>query len=95
MGKPVPIPPSTKGPQHAVPCPHCGHPNDFRELQEHRVEVGDFAACDKCNGVMEVTAMQPVMVVHVRRRTDMKAQRPQRVGQSTTLSPQQARRLLR
>ncbi len=24
----------TKGPSHAVPCPHCGHRMDFRQLAE-------------------------------------------------------------
>lgn len=89
------IPPTTKGPQHAVPCPYCGQHNDFRELQEHRVEQGDFAECDKCSGVMEVVAVQPVTVVHVRRRPDKRPNPRQRTGQATTISAGQMRRLLR
>jgi len=89
------IPPTTKGPQHAVPCPTCGHPNDFRELNEHRAETGDFAECDRCSAVMEIVAMQNVTVVHVRRRPDIQPRPREKIGQSRTISPAQMRRLLR
>lgn len=87
------IPPVTQGPMHAVPCPHCGAPNDFRELESHKAEPGDTAACDACDGVMQITAMQPVTIVRVR-KIERKMAR-QRVGQATTIGQGQVRKLLR
>lgn len=94
MGKPQ-IPPTTKGPKHAVPCPTCGHPNDFREIDDHRAENGDLVTCDKCNHVMQIVAQQTVTIVAVRRRPDIPPQQRERVGQATTISPGQAKKLLR
>lgn len=92
---PKPTPNTTKGAEHAVPCPFCAHPNDFRELAEHRYETGDMAVCDKCNGVMEVAGKTSITVIHVRKRPDLRAQPKSGVRQSTTISPGQVRRLLR
>lgn len=91
--KPTQPPPNTNGPAHAVPCPHCGHPNDFRELESHQVDVGDLAACDKCDGVMKVTAKQNVVVVHVA-RINQKSPREKGPGGAQTISQAQANRLL-
>lgn len=88
-----PAPSTTKGPENAVPCPFCGHPNDFRELAEHRYETGDTAACDKCNGVMQVAGKQTVTVVHVR-RTNLPPARRSGVKQGTTISQGGLRKLL-
>lgn len=95
MAHKQPLPTTTKGAEHAVPCPYCGHPNDFRELAEHRYEKGDMAICDKCNGVMEVQGKTQVIVIHVRKRPELRAAPRSGVRQSTTISPQQVRRLLR
>jgi hypothetical protein len=91
----APPPSTTKGAEHAVPCPYCAHPNDFRELAEHRYEQGDMAICDKCNGVMEVTGKTSITVIHVRKRPDLRAQPKTGTRQATTISPGQVRRLLR
>lgn len=95
MAPKQPLPSTTKGVEHAVPCPYCGHPNDFRELAEHRYEQGDMAICDKCNGVMEVAGKQQVTVIHLRKRPELKAQPRSGVRQATTISHGQVRRLLR
>lgn len=89
------LPPTTTGPKHAVPCPSCGAPQDFRELDGHQIDTGDFPACDRCDSVMEIVRIQPVTMVVVRRRPDMRARREAPVAQATTLSGATARRMLR
>jgi len=91
--KPQEIPPTTRGTVDKVPCPHCGHPNDFRELEAHQYDVGDEIACDKCDGVMQVQAKQMVQVIHVRRLAK-KAPRQAGPGGARTISAAQANRLL-
>ncbi len=68
---PVP-PPSTKtcdGPVHKVPCPHCGKPNDLRDLQRdvgESFEPGLTYECDSCRLINHITSVTPVLVVRVR-----------------------------
>lgn len=93
---------TTNGPIHAVICPHCGHPNDFRDLNSQQLlDTGHTMFCDRCRRVMEVSRIAQVVVVTVRQagrnhaapRTLLPAARPAR--QATTLSPAATRRLLR
>lgn len=67
-------PKTTNGFAHRVPCPHCGQPNDMRELQEMMgagFEPGLKASCDHCHRNMVVTTVQPVTIVHVRQAEGM------------------------
>jgi hypothetical protein len=94
--------PTTGGPIHAVTCPHCGHRNDFRTLQEEQLlDTGAVADCDKCTRLMEVVRIQPVTLVSVRKaranaqRTMLPQSRQPATRQATTLSPAATRKLLR
>jgi hypothetical protein len=84
----------TKGPLHAVPCPHCGATNDFRDLQETygaTFEPGFKTDCDHCGRHMEVVAVQPVVFVGVRQtgghtaRPGQPPPQPQKQGFLATL----------
>lgn len=70
--------PSVHGPVHAVPCPFCGKPNDFREIIEHLQvtdqlgegsETGQKVVCDECGQTMEVAQVKTVIMVQVRKPT--------------------------
>lgn len=64
---PPPAPQTTQGPVQAVPCPHCGHKNDCRLLQEQSLlESGHKIDCDRCHKLMLVMRVQPVVMVQVR-----------------------------
>jgi hypothetical protein len=57
------------GPIHAVPCPWCGKPNNFKNLQEAigaTFEAGNQCWCDHCHHLIVVTKVVPVTVVAVR-----------------------------
>lgn len=96
--------PTTNGPIHAVRCPHCGKPNDFRDLHSQQLlDTGAIPECDHCHRLMEVVRIAPVTVVTVRaasqRALSGATQVRQPAGpaprQATTLSPAATRRLLR
>jgi hypothetical protein len=107
IGKPQrpQLPPTTSGPVHAVTCCHCGKTNDLRPLQEQQVlDTGNAIECDHCHHIFEVANIRPVLVVTVRRpsRQPTNVLAPAGGGgrglparQATTISPAQARRLLR
>lgn len=90
------IPPTTTGTIDRVPCPHCGKPNNFREIDgQQLLDTGSAFQCDHCGGMMEVARIVTTKIVSVR-KSDVRPRAglpsPQ---QSTTLSPGQAQRLLR
>jgi hypothetical protein len=94
--------PTTNGPCHAVPCPHCGAKQDFRELlttDGSTIYSNMDVSCDECGMFAVVTAVQQVTVIHLRpeNRRDPAFRGPasQRKPQINTISPAQARRLLR
>jgi len=67
--------PEIKGPVHAVPCPRCGKPNDFRELAENlkqssslgdMAEKGQIVTCDFCDQNMEVAGIFTTTIISVR-----------------------------
>lgn len=69
MPKPPPqpqLPPITTGPINAVPCPHCGKPNNFHGHYE-MLETGNTFACDHCRQPMQVAGVREVKVVSVRK----------------------------
>ena len=65
---------ATSGAIHRVPCPHCGRPNNFRDLRpmdgagwgSYGLEPGAVISCDSCGKRMQVTGVQDVTVVTVR-----------------------------
>lgn len=68
-------PPTSKGPVHGVPCPHCGRPNDLRELDGQNVlDTGAEVICGPvdgapntghCGRMFMVVSIQRVVVVTV------------------------------
>jgi len=68
--------PVVGGPIHSVPCPHCGAPNDLRELQgQNLLDTGHNIICASvdgnrnqrhCGRVFQVTRIQPIVYVQVR-----------------------------
>jgi hypothetical protein len=44
-------PPSVQGPVHQVPCPHCGRPNDMREIDaQNLLDTGSEFQCTPVDG---------------------------------------------
>jgi hypothetical protein len=76
--------PVVNGTIDRVPCPHCGHRNDFRLLREQQLlDTGHRMDCDACHRVMEVTSIRDVTVVAVRKwaggpQQGQQQQQPQR-----------------
>ncbi len=82
---------AVQGQIHEVPCPWCGHKNDFRTIQsEQLLDTGGEHYCDACGYSMMVVAVRTVEVVavrknpkggrapaHVARARQLAAQRPQ------------------
>lgn len=68
-------PPSTNGPVHAVHCPHCGRPNDLRELDsQNLLDTGSEIVCSPvegqrntghCGRVFIVTRIQMIKAIQV------------------------------
>lgn len=59
---------TVQGPIHAVPCPHCGKPNDYRTLKsEQLLDTGHCNFCDYCGHSMEVVKLATIEIVVVRR----------------------------
>lgn len=60
-------PQTTGGPINRVPCPHCGHHNDCRLLNEQNLlEAGHKIDCDRCHRFILVLSVQPIVWVQVR-----------------------------
>lgn len=59
---PQPLPPTTQGPVHAVPCPHCGRPNNCKGLHE-MLTSGTTLTCDHCGQLMQIVGVKMVQVV--------------------------------
>lgn len=90
--------PWIRGTVGEVPCPHCGNKNNFTELDSQQLlDTGHKVACDKCHRMMEVCQIAIVKVIGVRAADGVESQNPhnQPARQAFTLSPSQARRLLR
>jgi len=100
-------PPTTSGPLHAVPCPHCGKHNDLRELASqnlldtgHRITCGSIKGDDVrsgyCGRIFQVTRIQPITIVQVRplHQTPGMALRSGQPQPARTIGPRATRRLL-
>lgn len=89
----------TSGPVHAVPCPHCGKPNDFRPIRDQMllVEEAQFD-CDHCGRVMEFMQMKSIQVITLRQtqRRDLqgtiKRATPVQEARTTSISQVTGRR---
>lgn len=83
------------GPVHAVPCPHCGKPNDFRPLRDQMllVEESQFD-CDHCGHVMEFLNLRKVELINVRqsKRFQQKIKRTAPVQDARTVALSKVRR---
>lgn len=88
----------SRGTVDRVPCPHCGRPNDFRELDgQQLLDTGHKVICrgenpgEGCGQLMEVVAIQTIKVLAVRpiRVTD------QQNRQALTMSHAQLQRYLK
>jgi hypothetical protein len=89
-------PPWTHGPIERVPCPHCGHANDFRELHsEQLLDTGHEIDCGHCGRMMEVTAMRQITVIAVRPISAHGGGAQRGRAQATTIGHAQLNRLLR
>lgn len=97
-----PQPKWTQGTVDRVPCPHCGRPNDFRELDmQQLLDTGHEVTCrgensgDGCGRLMVVAAIKILKVVAVKpsKGTAPRAQRP--AGEARTMSPAQLQRYLK
>lgn len=57
----------TRGPHTAVPCPHCGKPNDFEPQKDlGTIERGQVFDCDHCGRKVEIHQVQTVTVVYLK-----------------------------
>ena len=62
---------TVQGAINAVPCAHCGKPQDFAELEQQREEEGLVAElprgarveCDDCGRLSEIVDVRKVVVV--------------------------------
>lgn len=90
---------TTHGPIDRVPCPHCGKPLDFRQLNAQQLlDTGHMVSCDYCKHMMAVAGIHVVQVVVVRPDAGNAiavAQRSSPARQASTMSPAQVQRLLR
>lgn len=82
---------TTRGTIDAVPCPHCGKPQDFRTLAEQSLmDTGHQCSCDDCGYMMEITRIAPVTLVYVRQISGRR-QTPQQVDPRRRIAPGQQR----
>ena len=60
------------GPMHAVPCPYCGQPNDFRAHADQdsgsagwgsTLEAGSKVDCDHCGRTSKILRIDRVPVI--------------------------------
>jgi len=93
-----PQPKWSQGPLERVPCPHCGKPNDFRELANQQlIDTGHKMICQGsdgqsgCGRSMEVTAIRNITVVAVRKHEPTSSS----AGRALTMSPAQLQRFLK
>jgi len=96
-------PKSTQGTVDRVPCPHCGRPNDFRELDTqqlldtgHRVICRGENAGEGCGQLMEVVAVRVFKMLAVKPiRGTVTNSGGAPAAEASTMSPQQLQRLLK
>jgi hypothetical protein len=98
----APQPKWTQGSIDRVPCPHCGKPNDFRELEmQQLLDTGHRVICrgenpgEGCGRLMEVAAIRVIKVIAVRPAMGIAPQNQRPVGEARTISPAQLQRYLK
>lgn len=58
---------TTSGPANAVPCAHCGVPQDFRDLEgQSLLDTGHVVVCDDCGRRSEIVGVQQATIVRLR-----------------------------
>lgn len=90
--------PQSQGPIHGVKCPHCGAPNDFRELLtqgDTTIFPNTEVFCDHCGWMMIVKQVLKVTMIKVVPAMRRDPQHGQAAQGAHTISPQQARKLLK
>lgn len=87
---------TTQGAIDRVPCPHCGKPQDFRELNSQQLlDTGHEVTCDVCGRLMSVAGIHTIQVIVVRPLQGAARQRTPDAQPARTLAPNAVRRLLR
>lgn len=59
-------PKHTKGTVAACACPWCGKANDFRDMEDFGVEVGNVLECDHCKRKFQIAAVQKTTVIQLK-----------------------------
>jgi uncharacterized Zn finger protein len=87
-------PKTTQGQINRVPCPHCGKPQDFRELQQAQLlDTGHQVVCEECGRLQTVTAIRVVTIVVVRPDSGMPRNKQADARPATTVAPSALQRL--
>lgn len=97
-------PPMTGGPIHGVPCPHCGTPNDLRDLDaQNLLDTGNEIVCSPvdgaigtkhCGRMFVVSRIQMVKVVQVVPSSNQPRRAQQQAMPASTVSPSLLKRLI-
>lgn len=88
--------PTTTGPVHRVPCPHCGKPQDMRELAaQNLLDTGNDVVCEDCGRVYIITGIAQIMLITVRPSNRPARRQLPDAQPATTVGPRQMQRLLR
>jgi len=88
--------PGVTGPIDRVPCPHCGKPNDFRDLSSQQLlDTGHRLFCDSCGNSMEIAAIRTMTFLLVRPLRGGGARPIAGPHDARTISPAQLQRLLK
>ncbi len=100
-GQRPPQPKWTQGPVDRVPCPHCGKPKDFRELDSQQLlDTGHEVICrddngEGCGQLMMVAAIRVIKVLAVKPMRGMPASGQAQAREAVTVSHAQLQRLLK
>ncbi len=99
------VPPTTHGPVDQVPCPHCGKPNDLRELDSQQLlDTGHEIVCGPlegrppighCGRVFTVAGIRMVKVIVVRPSQAQPRRQLAPSQPARTIGPGLLRRLLK
>lgn len=98
--------PTTTGPVHAVPCPHCGRTNDLRELEsQNLLDTGSQLVCapvdrsqrntGHCGRMFRVMRIQLVKAVQVARDDSAPREQPPEPQPARTVALQTVRMVRR
>lgn len=89
------MPPSTHGPVNEVPCPHCGKPQDLRELDSQQLlDTGHDIVCEFCQRVYIVCRIVMVKVVALKPSMTPARQSQQAAQPARTIGPRVLNKLL-